>query len=243
MTQITRADPCAMTEADMQPQRASRGIAAVAMSSAACGFLLLLLVVLLTACGASSSGTPATTTSASPSGTAASSTAPSAPTSAGSATTGSSPAGTAPATSTAPTDDTVPTVPVTTAPAVPLTAAAPATGGGSITIGAITSLQGTAQLPGEIAGPAVRVPVTITNGAAAPINLSQVVVDLVDSSGVSAGPLSTDPAVPFSGSLAAGATANGVYVFSLATDDRRDIRIVVTYTTAAPVVVFSGTIA
>jgi hypothetical protein len=239
----------------VQPQRASRGVAAVALTTAVLGLALLALAVLLSGCGASSSAKPtgatSGSTSSSPTTTAPSTTtsapgassSPAGPTVASSAQATSTAEGSAPTTpDDAEPTETVPVVPVTTAPAVPLSSPAPSLGGGRISIGTITSIQGTAQLPGETAGPAVRVPVTIVNGGSTALDLDQVVVDLVDRNGVSASSLSSDPAAPFQGSLAPRASASAVYVFSLPTGDRSDVSVVVSYTTAAPVVVFTGSI-
>lgn len=72
------------------------------------------------------------------------------------------------------------------------------------------------------------------------MDLTSVVVDLTDSAGASAGQLSGPGAAPFTGSVAPGQTATGVYVFSLAQDDRHGDTISVSLTASAPVVVFTG---
>jgi hypothetical protein len=98
-----------------------------------------------------------------------------------------------------------------------------------------------AELPGEIAGPGLKVTVKITNGSADAIDVGNVVVDLQDAVQTPAIPM-TSGAAPFTGSVAAGADATGVYIFTTPTDYTDPATITVTYSAAQPVAVFVGNV-
>jgi hypothetical protein len=67
------------------------------------------------------------------------------------------------------------------------------------------------------------------------------VVDLVyGTDRTSAAPLSGPGVVRFSGELAQGASATGVYVFDVPVDQRGEVSIIVSYTAAVSPVVFTG---
>lgn len=102
------------------------------------------------------------------------------------------------------------------------------------------AVKGVARLPGEVAGPAVALTIKVKNGSSNAINLDGLVVDLQDSKGLSASPLLTPPAKRISGSLAAGQTASGSYIFTLAPKNRKHCSIRISYSDVAPVVVFKG---
>ncbi len=135
--------------------------------------------------------------------------------------------------------DSVPTVAATSNPPVALDAAGDYGNGVTVALTSIESVTTEAQLPGEIAGPGVRLEVTITNGSAAPIDVSSVIVDLQDAAGTPALPMSSG-ATPFTGSIDAGAAASGVYVFSAPAAYTNPATISVSYSADAPVVVFTG---
>jgi hypothetical protein len=71
---------------------------------------------------------------------------------------------------------------------------------------------------GEVAGPAVRVTLSVTNGSSAPVSLDTTTVNAYyGPDATPASPLTSDgSSAPFSGSLAPGATATGVYAFGIA---------------------------
>ncbi|WP_146070319.1 hypothetical protein [Arthrobacter sp. GMC3] len=99
----------------------------------------------------------------------------------------------------------------------------------SISISKIDSLTTTATTPGEIAGPAVAMFVSIHNGSANPINVDSVVVTLTDPTSGLGQPTTSAPYQPFAGDLAAGASAQGAYVFLMPTTDRHDLTMSVEY--------------
>lgn len=196
--------------------------------------LSVVLGVLVTACGGSD-GTTSDPTDRPPVSTAA-------VTSSGASS--GSPTGTA-ATGNPSTSTSVPTSPApsgaaSTRPPVGLDGTGVFRAGLTATVTAIEPLTATAALPGEIAGPAVRLTVAVQNGLGTAIDLGNVTVDLQDAAAASATPLSGNGARPLTGSLAPGASTTGVYVFSLAADDRDGVTLYVTASAALPVVVFAG---
>lgn len=112
--------------------------------------------------------------------------------------------------------------------------------GVSATLGAVRAVEVEGQGPGEVSGPALAFEVVVTNGTGAPVDLSTVTVALTDDSGAPGLPMSGAPASPFAGELAAGASATATYVFR-GVQDGLALRLEVSYSTAAPVVVFAGT--
>ncbi|MCU1659116.1 MAG: hypothetical protein QOD31_3201 [Pseudonocardiales bacterium] len=91
-----------------------------------------------------------------------------------------------------------------------------------------------------MSGPALELGVRIDNGSAHALDLGNVIVALQDSAGAPADPMSASPAHPFRGTLAAHSHATGIYVFTIPTASRKPVTVSVSYTTAAPVVVFVG---
>jgi hypothetical protein len=196
------------------------------------------LVVLLLTVGGSDDDAPGTAASSSP----AAST-PAASTSAA-------------ATSAAPASDTVvpaadtpvPTGPTSDADSPPpsLTPVAldqPAAVGNGITarIVSLEPVEATAVGPGNVSGPALRVTVELTNGTAEAVSLAGVAVDLAAGPElVPASPVDDASAAPFAGTVAAGSTARGVYVFTIAEADRGDVTLSVGYEAGAPFLVFTG---
>ncbi len=105
----------------------------------------------------------------------------------------------------------------------------------------IEAIEGEADGPGEIAGPALRVTVELTNGGAAEADLTGVVVNLYH--GPDAAPaemLAGSGSAWLEGSLAPGATVSGVYVFTVPADDRVPVQVTVFVTPDEPTVLFEG---
>jgi len=100
----------------------------------------------------------------------------------------------------------------------------------------------TARLPGELSGPAVKVTVQFTNTSRAAISLANVVLNDADAAGTPMSSVTSAPAAPVSGSLAPGQQATGVYVFSLPPGFRNPCKLSLSYSTAAPVVLFVGNV-
>jgi hypothetical protein len=95
--------------------------------------------------------------------------------------------------------------------------------------------------PGNVTGPALRVTVELTNGTTGVLPLGGVAVDLASGPElVPASPVNDPSAAPFTGTVAAGGTAQGVYVFSIAAGDRADVTLSIGYEAGAPILVFTG---
>jgi hypothetical protein len=107
----------------------------------------------------------------------------------------------------------------------------------------IESVEAEGHLPGERSGPAVAVSVQVTNLSSRPIDLDIVTVDLTTADGVSAYGVVVPDRPPLAGDLAAGKTASGEYVFTVAPGDRSDVQIHVKYSASTATVVFEGSIA
>jgi hypothetical protein len=129
-------------------------------------------------------------------------------------------------------------------PAVPLDAVGDVGNGVSASIAGVEAIQGEAMGPGNIAGPALRVTVRITNGTSAATSLDGVAVNLAYGSDLTpASPLDDPSQRPFHGSLAPGDAGEGVYVFTVPEDSRDSITIDVGYEAGAPILVFTGSAA
>ena len=84
------------------------------------------------------------------------------------------------------------------------------------------------------------VDVIADNKTSAPVDLSAVVVECTDAAKAPCNRISSDPAKPFTGTVPAGGTATGRYVFVIPKNLRGSVSLVVTLTGDRPVVVFKG---
>jgi hypothetical protein len=126
-------------------------------------------------------------------------------------------------------------------PAVDLSEAAQVGNGVTARITRLEAIDGTGKGPGNIAGPALRVTVRITNGTADTLSLDGVAVDMTHGAdALPASPLDDPSADPFTGVVQPGASADGVYVFTVPADDRDAITVTVGYQAGAPFMVFTG---
>lgn len=126
-------------------------------------------------------------------------------------------------------------------PPVPLSAAASQSNGVVATVPRIEGIQGTATGPGNVAGPAVRVTVRLQNGTGAALSLGGVAVNLYyGADRTPASPLDDPSERPFDGMLAAGASADGVYVFTVPAGARDAVTVEVGYQAGAPLLLFTG---
>ena len=138
------------------------------------------------------------------------------------------------------TDPEAPFVPGTE-PAVPLTSTAEFGTGMSARVAGLESVAGEAQGPGEVSGPSVRVSIVLTNGTGAAASLDSTVVNLYAGAQLTPGePLSGPGVSVFSGTLAPGAEATGVYVFRVPADLRDRLQITVSYDPTSTTVLFEG---
>jgi len=167
-----------------------------------------------------SAATPGSTTSASPSSTA------SAPTPSGTDTS-------------APTD--APEPERATLPAVPLDGTADVPSGPGVRVTAIEAVEGEAVVPGEIAGPALRVTVEVDNTTEDAIDLRTATVTLSYGDPLQFGnPISKPAGAAFPDSVEPGQTASGTFVFEVPTDQRGRVLISVDLSIDDPIVAFEG---
>jgi hypothetical protein len=111
----------------------------------------------------------------------------------------------------------------------------------SATLPTIESIQGSGIGPGNIVGPALRVTVRIENGTGRPVSLDGVAVNLAYGAGdTPASPLGDPSQRPFRGTVEPGATAEGVYVFSVPADGRDRVTVELGYRAGAPRLLFTG---
>ena len=107
----------------------------------------------------------------------------------------------------------------------------------------VEEIDGSAQGPGNINGPALRITVRLVNGTDADLPLSGVAVTVFHGADrAPASPLEDRSQSPFAGDLPPGDAAEGVYVFRVPADDRDDIRVEVGVRPGAAVMVFTGAV-
>jgi hypothetical protein len=129
----------------------------------------------------------------------------------------------------------------TTTTSAPLEDTASLDNGVEIRVTDVESVQGDAQGPGEIAGPAVRVSIEVTNTSDEEVAMDLALVNVYygeDKTPASA--LSGPGLAPLTGSIPAGKSATGAYVFSVPENQREQLTVEFSYSTDAPTVIFSG---
>lgn len=109
-----------------------------------------------------------------------------------------------------------------------------------VSLTGVTAITVTAQTPGEVDGPAVKVAVRVENRSDKPIDLSSAVVSLTADRGGFGIPTTAGGPVPLAGELAAGASGSGSYVFMLDPASGRTVTVSVNYSAAQPIAVFTG---
>ncbi len=124
----------------------------------------------------------------------------------------------------------------------PLTGSASPVKGVDIKVASAHAITATAHGPGEVAGPAVQINLSIFNGTSSAINVGDVSINIQDAAAVPGSPMSASPAAPLTGLVDAGAMASGVYVFTLPLGHRTPVTVTVSYTGSAPVAVFTGNV-
>ena len=105
----------------------------------------------------------------------------------------------------------------------------------------LESVRGLASMPGEVAGPALRVTVQLTNSTSEPVDLSSALVQLYFGERATPGIALSGPGVaPFAGVLEPGYAMSGTYVITCPVDERELVQVTVSYAPGAGVVAFEG---
>ncbi|MEQ4518930.1 hypothetical protein ABLI39_06135 [Pseudarthrobacter sp. B907] len=114
-------------------------------------------------------------------------------------------------------------------------------GGVSAAITDVQSVRGEAKGIGEIAGPAVRFKVTVTNSTSEPISLDSAVVDVAfGRDDEPAGSLSGPDTAAFPSVVAPGTSGTGVFVFAVPLGARDNVKIHLNLEAETPVATFAG---
>ena len=138
----------------------------------------------------------------------------------------------------APIDTATPSVAISKAPPVAVGKPAELTEGIKVTIGPITSVKVKANGPGEIAGAAASVPITVQNASGKSFSLDGFSITASYAKGTPASPTSAAPAKPLSGTLKVGQKADGVYVFTVSKAEADSLKVEVSSSSAATILVF-----
>ena len=109
-----------------------------------------------------------------------------------------------------------------------------------VSIAGVDQLVVAAETPGEIAGPAVAVTFALTNGSTEPIDVSTAMATVSGADGTFGQPTTSVPSAPFSGTIAPGGSATGVYVFLLPESQRESLTATLEYIAGVQTAVFVG---
>jgi hypothetical protein len=105
----------------------------------------------------------------------------------------------------------------------------------------LEAVQGEARGPGETAGPALRVVVEIRNTSGRAVSLARAIVTVSYGREPAPGVALSGPGVrPLAGSVDAGGSATGSYVFGVPEDERTNIQVSISVDAAQPTVLFEG---
>lgn len=147
-------------------------------------------------------------------------------------------------TSAGPTSKPTPGPTATTRPkkqTVAIDATAPLGGGTTAEVTNIKAVDGKAELPGEVGGPAISVTFKVTAGAKA-IDFDQTVVNAYYGADNTPAVALTTGTTSLTGVLAAGDSASGTYVFRMPKSQLNRVSIELDFALTAPVTVFRGAV-
>lgn len=102
------------------------------------------------------------------------------------------------------------------------------------------SVEVVGHLPGDRSGPGVVLEVKVANGSPDPIDLTYVVVDLIQGDGTSAIPVDLPDRSRLGGPLDPGASATGWYQFYIPHDQRSSASVRISYAAGTPTALFIG---
>jgi hypothetical protein len=121
---------------------------------------------------------------------------------------------------------------------------APITPGLTAEISRVEAVDGTARGPGEVAGPSLRVTVTIANSTAADAPLNATVVSAYFGADRTPAPELREPGgSPLPAVVGSGKTVTGVYIFTVPEDQRNKVTLMVDYSVSVAPLVFEGDVA
>ncbi|MBH0116823.1 hypothetical protein I6E52_08170 [Salinibacterium sp. NG253] len=127
---------------------------------------------------------------------------------------------------------------------VPLEEPADVTPGLVAKVTKVEEVDGTARGPGEVAGPSLRVTVTMTNSTSSVVSLRTTVISCYFGADRTPAPELREPGgSPLPASLAANSVIDGVYIFTVPADQRGNVTLLVDYSVDVQPVVFQGDIA
>ncbi len=135
---------------------------------------------------------------------------------------------------------TQPVRPVKTKKSVPLDDPAEFGTGLTVRLTEIKAVQAVAQVPGEIAGPALRITVAARNSSSRSIEVDRLVVFVAHGKARTPASSLSEGAKPLSGSVPAKSSRSGTYVYAVPKDERKLVRVEVSYSGQAPTVAFEG---
>ena len=111
----------------------------------------------------------------------------------------------------------------------------------SVRVVKMEAVQGTADGPGEIAGPSVRFTIRIDNKTGKRVALSDTVVNAYyGADAIPAIQLLGPGGEPFPKSVQDGGSASGIFVFNIPSEQRGDVRVTVDTSVKNPVIAFEG---
>lgn len=110
----------------------------------------------------------------------------------------------------------------------------------AVTIDEITTTTVTAETPGDMAGTAAVITVTVANASSEAVNVDSAVVSLEADGGEHGIGTNAGDAAPLTGDVAPGDSATGTYLFLLEPAHDRDITVSVNYAAGEPVAQFTG---
>jgi hypothetical protein len=132
-----------------------------------------------------------------------------------------------------------PRVAISRAPVVKVGKVAKLSADVEVYVGKVRELKVKAEHPGEIAGPAAAVQISVTNKASTPFSLTGLAVTASYGKNLPGDETSSGPSKPLTGSLAAGKSARGVYVFMVPTKDASSLHLEVSSDESPTIVQFA----
>lgn len=127
------------------------------------------------------------------------------------------------------------------APPVGFDESAEAVPGVTFSIADLEAVEGEAEGPGEVAGPAIRFRVEVVNATSEPVQLGTTVVNVfMGASQDPAHELSGPDVEPLPAEVAPGGEASGVFVFNVPVERRDRVTISVDFAVGVPIVLFEG---